>query len=158
MAINLNDTTPAAPSGGVNVKWQSDGSNNASAYMPLSGIPGVIGCTIDGGGSVITAGQKGYVSVPYGCTITGWDIIADQSGSITVEIDKHAGAVPNTTTDKISASAPPALSSAQIAQNQPCTGWSASGAVAAGDVIGFNVSGTPVSVTRVTVLLRVTRT
>lgn len=33
MAINLNDTTPAAPSGGVNVKWQNDVSGNVSAYV-----------------------------------------------------------------------------------------------------------------------------
>jgi hypothetical protein len=37
--INFNDTTPAAPAGGVNVKWQSDGSNNASAYIGLGGLP-----------------------------------------------------------------------------------------------------------------------
>lgn len=34
--INLNDTTPAAPSGKVNVKWQADSNDprNVSAYMP----------------------------------------------------------------------------------------------------------------------------
>jgi hypothetical protein len=30
--INLNDTTPAAPTGGFNVKWQQDSSGNVSAY------------------------------------------------------------------------------------------------------------------------------
>jgi hypothetical protein len=38
--INLNDTTPAPPSGKVNVKWQADASTprNVSAYidMPLA--------------------------------------------------------------------------------------------------------------------------
>jgi hypothetical protein len=33
MITNLNDTTPAAPSGKVNVKWQQDGSGNGSAYV-----------------------------------------------------------------------------------------------------------------------------
>jgi hypothetical protein len=37
--INLNDATPAAPGGGVNVKWQQDGSGNISAYLSISGIP-----------------------------------------------------------------------------------------------------------------------
>lgn len=37
MSTNLNDTTPAAPAGGVNVKWQTDGSGNDSAYAPASG-------------------------------------------------------------------------------------------------------------------------
>lgn len=33
MASNLNDTTPAAPSGSFNVKWQTDGAGNDSAYL-----------------------------------------------------------------------------------------------------------------------------
>ena len=33
MAINLNSTTPAAPTGGGNVTWQEDGSGNVSAYV-----------------------------------------------------------------------------------------------------------------------------
>ena len=37
--INLNDATPAAPAGGLNVKWQQDGMGNISAYLPISGIP-----------------------------------------------------------------------------------------------------------------------
>lgn len=37
--INLNDSTPAAPSGQQNVKWQGDSSNprNVSAYFPPTG-------------------------------------------------------------------------------------------------------------------------
>jgi hypothetical protein len=32
--VNFNDTTPAAPSGAINVKFQSDASSNMSAYVP----------------------------------------------------------------------------------------------------------------------------
>jgi uncharacterized protein YkuJ len=39
VASNLNDTTPAAPAGGLNVKWQTDGAGNDSAYVPFSGLP-----------------------------------------------------------------------------------------------------------------------
>ena len=39
MASNLNDTVPAAPAGGLNVKWQTDGSGNDSAYLAGGGIP-----------------------------------------------------------------------------------------------------------------------
>ncbi len=35
MAINLNDTLPVAPSGGVNVKFQEDVSGNVSAYVDI---------------------------------------------------------------------------------------------------------------------------
>lgn len=42
MSTNLNDTTPAAVTGGLNVKWQVDGSGNTSAYVPgFAGIAGV---------------------------------------------------------------------------------------------------------------------
>ena len=34
---NLNDTTPAAPSGDTNVTWQEDEFGNISAYVPTSG-------------------------------------------------------------------------------------------------------------------------
>ena len=33
MSSNFNDTTPAAPTGKLNVKWQTDGSGNDSAYF-----------------------------------------------------------------------------------------------------------------------------
>lgn len=34
--INLNDTTPTPPTGGRNVKWQTDSSGNVSAYTQPS--------------------------------------------------------------------------------------------------------------------------
>ena len=37
MSIFFNDNTPAAPTGGVNVKWQVDGTGNLSAYTGLGG-------------------------------------------------------------------------------------------------------------------------
>lgn len=33
MALNLSDSTPAAPSGKQNVKFQKDGAGNISAYV-----------------------------------------------------------------------------------------------------------------------------
>lgn len=36
MAINLNDTTPAAPAGSTNGKWQEDASGNVSVYFSAS--------------------------------------------------------------------------------------------------------------------------
>ena len=43
MAINLNNTTPAAPASNQNVLWQQDGSGNVSAYLPntTQQFPGV---------------------------------------------------------------------------------------------------------------------
>lgn len=76
-----------------------------------------IGITVDG-----STGVKGAIQIDFAGTIIGWSIIADVAGSIQVEVDRKtsstppaAPGIPNTTTDKISASAPIALSSAQSA-------------------------------------------
>jgi len=34
MAVNLNNTTPAAPLGNTNITWQKDTLGNASGYVP----------------------------------------------------------------------------------------------------------------------------
>jgi hypothetical protein len=47
MASNFNDTTPAAVAGGTNVKWQTDGAGNDSAYILGSGGGGVLVKTAD---------------------------------------------------------------------------------------------------------------
>ena len=123
--------------------------------MGLTGPPGstagALGMTIDGGGAAITAGIKGYLSVPFACTITGWDIAADQAGSISIDVIRKAGAIP-AAGDKISGSSPIALSAAQLAQNGSIAGWT--GSIAAGDVVAFNVTSVT-TVTRVTAELRV---
>lgn len=125
--------------------------------------PAIAGVTIDGGGSAIGTGQKGYIQIPFPGTITGWSIVADQAGSISVEIDKHASSAPpaaparpNTTIDKISASAPCALSSAASASGGTSEVSTWATAVAGYDVIGFNVA-SAATVTRVTVTLVIAR-
>lgn len=47
MASNFNDTTPAAPAGDTNVKWQTDGAGNDSAYVG-PGLPVVLGVFLPG--------------------------------------------------------------------------------------------------------------
>jgi hypothetical protein len=108
--------------------------------------PHVISFSIDGGGSVIATGDaKIYPTADFSCTINRWDVSADQSGSITIDVWKAAGAIP-TSGNKISASAPITLSTAQLAQNGSRTGWTS--AVSVGDVFGFSVA-TVSTVTRV---------
>jgi len=106
-----------------------------------------INFVIDGGGAQIATGDaKIYPTADFACTINRWDISADQSGSITVDVWKAAGAIP-VAGNKISASAPLTLSTAQLAQNGSLTGWTLG--VSAGDVFGFNVA-TATTVTRIT--------
>lgn len=93
---------------------------------------------INGGGTAITTGALGsFPTAAYSCTINRTDISADQSGSITVDIWKKAGAIP-ASGDKISASAPVTLSSAQLNQNGSISGWTTT--VTSGDVFGGTVA------------------
>ena len=107
---------------------------------------------IDGGGSAIAAGEKGHVELPFAMTITGWTILADQAGSIVVDVWKAAYAnFPPTNADSIAGTEKPALSSAQQDQDLGLTTWTT--AVAAGDILAFEVE-SATAVTRVTVALR----
>ncbi len=111
---------------------------------------------IDGGGSAITTGQKGHLEIPFACTILQATLLADQSGSIVVDIWKDTYAnFPPTDADSITASAPPTLSSAQNSQDSTLTGWTKT--IAAGDILAFNVD-SATTVTRVTLSLKVKRT
>lgn len=116
---------------------------------------GVIGITIDGGGSAITTGVKGYIEAPFSGTITGWTITADQSGSCVVDVWKDTYAnYPPTVADTIAGSEKPTLSSAIKNQDLSLSSWTTS--VTKGDVLGFNVD-SAATVTRVTVSLRITK-
>lgn len=119
-------------------------------------IPGGFGITIDGGGSAITTGVKGYVRVPYAMTITEWELVADQSGSIVIDVWKDTYAnYPPTVADTIAGTEKPTLSSATKNQDTSLSSWTTS--VAAGDYIGFNVD-SATTVTRVHLAIKGTRT
>lgn len=47
MATNFNDSTPAAPAGGLNVQWQTDGSGNNSAYVTLAAVASALAPTVN---------------------------------------------------------------------------------------------------------------
>ncbi len=121
-------------------------------------IPTALGITIDGGGIAITTGVKGYLSVPFACTITANTLLSTDAaatvGSIVIDIWKDTYAnYPPTIADTITASAKPTLSSANKSTDSTLTGWTV--AVAAGDVLAFNVD-SATTVTRVTLVLAVT--
>lgn len=87
---------------------------------------------LDGGGATITTGAKGFYVAPFAMTITGWTMVADQSGSITIDVWKDTYANhPPVDADSI---VTPAISSATKAQ-----GSSLSISVAKGDILRFNV-------------------
>lgn len=141
----------------VTLSGDATGSG-ATAITVTASTPiktGSIGITIDGGGLAITTGVKGYVSVPYACTINSVTMLADQSGSAVVDIWKDTYAnYPPTVADTITASAKPTITATNKSTDATLTGWTTS--VSAGDVIGFNVDSAS-TITRLQVQLKVTK-
>ena len=165
-------TGNALISGGVNTapSWGKIGlTTHVSGTLPVAnGGTGItndvtivtIPFIIDGGGVTITTGLKGYLPVDFGCTIQAVTLLGDQSGSIVVNIWKcsYASFDPTTTpsaTDKITASAPPTITTAKKSQDTTLTGWNTT--ISAGDILAFNVDSVT-SMTRVTLALKVKRT
>lgn len=111
---------------------------------------------IDGGGVALSTGVKGDLEVPFACTINQWTLLADQSGSVVVDIWKDTYAnYPPTVADTITGSAKPTISTAVKGQSSTLTGWTTS--IAEGDTLRFNVD-SATTITRVTLSLKVTRT
>lgn len=130
------------------------GNNFASLRMPIAveaARTKTTGITIDGGGSAITTGQKGYIQCPFTGTITQCTLVADQVGSCVVDIWKttYAGAPP-TVANTITAAALPTLAAAIKSTDVTLTGWTT--AVVTGDVLGFNVNSAS-TITRLSLIL-----
>ena len=138
------------------------GANSKVLMADSAATPGVawtalnkaIVIHINGGGSVLTTGVKLYLPVPITMTITGWDLVADQSGSIVIDVWKDTYAnFPPTVADTIAGSEKPTLSSVQKNQDTSLSTWTT--AITAGDVLGFNIDSVT-SCTWITLTLRCT--
>lgn len=136
----------ASPSGA----W----SDIAAAIVDLA--KGTITFVIDGGGSAITTGEKGYLRIPFDCEIERVTMLADQSGSIVVDIWKDTYAnFPPTDADSITSSAPPTISSAQKSEDATLTDWTK--AIVADSILAFNVDSCT-GIERVTISLKIKKT
>lgn len=96
-------------------------------------------------------GDTYYFTVPFACTITGWNMTVD-TGTATVDVWKIASgtAIP-TVSNSITASALPAIASGTALHSTTLTGWTTS--VAANDVFAFNLSAVS-SATKVSLVLQ----
>ena len=93
---------------------------------------------IDGAGSEISTGTAGWIEVPFDCTINEVILLADQTGSIVIDVWKDSFAnYPPTNADSIAASAIPTISSAIKSQDSTLTAWTVN--LNKGDILYFNV-------------------
>jgi hypothetical protein len=103
---------------------------------------------LDGGGSAITsslpvAGR--FERVPFGCTILGWRVKADVSGSVAVDILRNGTSI-------VGGGTKPALSSSADSTDQVPTGWTSVDLVE-DDILTYSISGTPATLTYAKVIL-----
>lgn len=132
----------------------------ASTALPSSDA---IVFTFDGNvsGSALTTGVKGYMEIPFACTITVGTLLADRVGSIVVDIYKctyaqfDGGSTHPVVGDKITDSNPLTISSATKAQDSVLTGWTRT--IAAGDILAFNINSVA-TIQRASVTLKITHT
>lgn len=157
---NINTSAPITGGGDLSSDRTiaiAAATSSVNGYETSNQTLCAVGITIDGGGSAITTGVKGYVSCPFAGTIQSATIQGDQSGSIVIDVWKRTfsastlPAVGNT----ITASALPTISSAVASTDSTLTGWTTS--VSAGDVFGFNVNSCT-TITRATLILKITKT
>jgi len=149
IAASLDWELPAAD-GAANARLKTDGAGVLSWQPDTTPLTFVI----DGGGSAITTGIKGHLVVDFPCTVTGWTILGDQSGSAVVDVE-HCTYANFPTTASIAGSEKPTLSSAQKNQDLALSTWTV--ALAAGDILEFEVE-SATTCERLTVALKVTKT
>jgi hypothetical protein len=104
------------------------------------------------GAPISTGIKQDYIS-PFACTINKVTLLADQTGSIVVDIWKVPFAsYPATVTNTITAGNKPTISASTKGQLLTLTGWTTS--IAVGDCLRFNVDSTA-TLTRVAICLEV---
>lgn len=153
--ITITGNTNALAFAGASSGYSFDANVATTGTFTKNGndiTVGTITYVIDGGGAAITTGSKGYLEIPFNCTVNDWTIVADQSGSIVVDV-KRATYANFPTTASIAGTEKPTLSSVQKNQDTSLSSWST---ITAGDILEFVVD-SATTVQRVTVALQVTR-
>lgn len=121
----------------VSSNWAFD--HDADATVHHSNVV-TITFVIDGGGSEIADGIAGHLEIPFACTLTAWTLLADQSGSIIIDVwGGGYGDFPLDNTDAMPGSGKePTITTAQNNQDTTITDWT-DYTLSAGDCLTFNV-------------------
>ena len=128
-------------------------ATNALTASFLANVTRSIGIVLDGGGGVISTGIKSDLIMPYSMIINSWTLMADQTGSLIVDIWKTTAALypPTASNTIVGSGLYPSLSgTASISQSTNLTNWNTT--INSGDIIRFNVISAS-AVTRATLSL-----
>lgn len=126
----------------------------------LTAFPATIEFVIDGGGSTITVGTKGYLEIPFNGTFVEATLLGDRVGDVVVDVWKctqaqfDAGATHPVIGDSITAAAVPAITAGTKYQDTNLPGWTT--AIAGDDILAFVIISNS-AMNRVTISLKVTR-
>jgi len=123
--------------------------NESGEWVSLGGgtvIADTFGITVDGATIELTAGSKGFRYIEQDCTITGWSVLADQTGSIVFDV-KRAGV-------SLAGTEKPTLSAASSASDLSLSTWTTP--LVAGDIIEFIIDSAS-TVTRATLTVLITK-
>ncbi len=153
--VQMNGSTQLPAVSGVNLTalnaTQLTSGSVPVARFPANELISPITMSFDGAGSALTTSTR-CVVIPYSGTVSGWTIVADQTGSLTLTVQKSTySGYP--TTSNTCASDCPILSSVQKNQNLSSSTW---GAITAGDVMCFGIASAS-SVTWANVVVQVNR-
>lgn len=132
--------------------WVDVGAGGGGTGLAQASCLNVV---IDGGGAAITPGIKGDVELPWSGVIGRATLLADQTGSIVVDIwrSSYTG-FPPTSAGRITGTTPPTITSGVRSQDAVLSGWTT--AFPAGDILRFNIDSCA-AIQRVTLSLLLTR-
>ena len=131
------------------------GTNPKGAFADvktrLNAIPlnGYFGIDIDGAGAEPETGSKGFLTIPYACTILNWYIVGNVSGDAVIDIKRSGTSIIGGAGNK------PTLTSAASA-NAAAASWTSVN-ISAGDLIEFNLDSID-TITHLNLVLKVLKT
>jgi hypothetical protein len=142
--------------GPVGVTGATGPVGETGATGPISAVTASILFQVSNDGAALTTGIKGDVLIPFNATITEWSLLADQTGSVVVDIWKDTyGNYPPTSGDSITGSAKPTITSSNKGQSSTLTGWTTT--INAGETLRFNLDSVS-TIQRLSINIKISRT